>query len=250
MTIDAPARDRYPLSPMQQGMLFHHLSSSDAGVDLEQIVCSLDEALDVEAFRGAWDALAAAHEVFRTAFAWDGIPEPQQEVLEGVSVPFEVLDWRGRSEADAEVAFDELLIEDRNRGLELTSAPVMRVTLVRLGEASYRCVWSFHHMLIDGRVYAELLRELFEAYDAVRAGREPCVRVAPALPRVHRVDRAARAAGRRGVLARCACGLRLADAAARRFGTRRGRRLRAPQRRGPARPRRGRDRRSAHAGRR
>jgi hypothetical protein len=33
----------YPLSPMQQGMLFHTLYARGSGVDIEQIVCTLNE---------------------------------------------------------------------------------------------------------------------------------------------------------------------------------------------------------------
>ena len=39
--------DEYPLSPLQQGMLFHSLDRSDSGVDLEQVLCTLTEPLDV-----------------------------------------------------------------------------------------------------------------------------------------------------------------------------------------------------------
>ena len=47
---EEPTNDSYPLSAMQQGMLFHNLSSRETGVDVEQIFCALRENLDAGAF--------------------------------------------------------------------------------------------------------------------------------------------------------------------------------------------------------
>ena len=46
--------DSYPLSPMQQGMLFHALYVAQPGVDVEQMVCAFHEALDIPTFERAW----------------------------------------------------------------------------------------------------------------------------------------------------------------------------------------------------
>ena len=53
-----PAADCYPLSPMQQGMLLHHLRAREAGVDIGQVVVDLPEAIEPARFEGAWQRLA------------------------------------------------------------------------------------------------------------------------------------------------------------------------------------------------
>ena len=68
--------DAYPLSPMQQGMLFHSLLAPDSGVDIEQLYCELHEALDVAAFQRSWRCVIERHPILRTSFSWQGVDEP------------------------------------------------------------------------------------------------------------------------------------------------------------------------------
>ena len=70
----------YPLSPMQEGMLFHGLSAREPGVDLEQILCTVREELNVPAFERAWQRVVQRHDILRTSFRWEGLEEPRQEV--------------------------------------------------------------------------------------------------------------------------------------------------------------------------
>jgi Condensation domain len=79
--------DTYELSPMQQGMLFHAISARESGVDIEQIVMTLHEALDVAAFVRAWDAVLDRHTILRTRFRWEDTEEPRQEVVATVRLP-------------------------------------------------------------------------------------------------------------------------------------------------------------------
>ena len=70
--------DEYPLSPLQQGMLFHSLDRNQPGVDLEQVLCSLSEPLDVPQLLSAWDTVVSRYDILRTSFQWEGRPEPVQ----------------------------------------------------------------------------------------------------------------------------------------------------------------------------
>jgi hypothetical protein len=73
--------DIYELSPLQQGMLFHALSAPGAGVDIEQIIVTLHESLDVATFEQAWRDVMQRHPILRTRFRWKDVAEPCQEVL-------------------------------------------------------------------------------------------------------------------------------------------------------------------------
>src|SRR5579859_6191373 len=73
--------DRYPLSPLQQGMLYHALAEPNSGVDIEQMVITLPETVDVARLKRAWERVVARHPILRTSFEWEGLQgEPQQQV--------------------------------------------------------------------------------------------------------------------------------------------------------------------------
>jgi len=57
--------DTFGLSPLQQGMLFHHVEDPRSGVDIEQLVVHLAEAVDPDALRRAWDLLVQRHPILR-----------------------------------------------------------------------------------------------------------------------------------------------------------------------------------------
>ena len=75
-----PDEDVYALSPMQQGMLFHSLFGQQAGVDIDQMVYTLPEDLDVAAFRRAWQQAVDRHPILRSSFHWEGLEAPVQRV--------------------------------------------------------------------------------------------------------------------------------------------------------------------------
>ena len=94
---DTLAPESYPLSALQQGMLFHSLSSPDSGVDMEQILCTLREPLRISVFEHAWSQVIERHPVLRTRFQWQDVGEPIQVVEPSVGLPLHYYDWRLKS---------------------------------------------------------------------------------------------------------------------------------------------------------
>jgi amino acid adenylation domain-containing protein len=156
----------YPLSPMQQGMLFHSLYAPESGVDIEQMIINLHERLNVSAFERAWRRVIERHPVLRTRFRWEGLDEPLQDVHHRINLSLEQHDWRDFSDREQASQLEAYLQFDRQRAFRLTEAPLMRLVVFRVGEAGYQCVWTFHHILLDGRSFPIVLREVFAFYDA------------------------------------------------------------------------------------
>ncbi|MCV6248260.1 non-ribosomal peptide synthase/polyketide synthase [Pseudomonas aeruginosa] len=154
--------DLYPLSPMQQGMLFHSLYQQEAGDYINQLRVDVD-GLHPESFRAAWQAALDEHDVLRSGFLWQGAFEtPLQVVRKRVEVPFSVLDWRGRE--DLAAALDELAAGEGRLGFDLSEAPLLRLVLVRMDEERYHLVYTHHHILMDGWSNSQLLGEVLQRY--------------------------------------------------------------------------------------
>ncbi|MCP5051172.1 MAG: non-ribosomal peptide synthetase, partial [bacterium] len=161
--------DIYPLSPLQQGMLFHNLYEPGSGIYFEQIHCGLKGQLDIKAFGQAWQHLIDRHTILRTGF-WHETDTPLQVVKKTVQLPWQTLDWREFTETERRDRLHDLLTAERSRGFEPDKAPLMRVQVIRETDSQSRLVWHFHHILLDGWSLPILLGEWFEAYSALATG--------------------------------------------------------------------------------
>jgi amino acid adenylation domain-containing protein/non-ribosomal peptide synthase protein (TIGR01720 family) len=170
--------DIYPLSPMQQGMLFHSLYEPDSGDYVVQISCELHGGLNVPAFVRAWQHVVERHAILRTFFAWERLSEPLQVVRRRVTLPIEQQDWRGLSSSEQRERLAEFLGADRARWFDLRQAPLMRLALVHLSDDLHHFVWSNHHLIIDGWCRPMILKEVFACYEAFSRGED--VRLEPA----------------------------------------------------------------------
>ena len=162
--------DIYPLSHMQQGMLFHNLYAPKSTTYFLQLGCTLHGSLDLEAFSDAWRGVIAKHPILRTAFVWEGMEEPLQVVCANAELLLEQHDWRTLSPAEQEEKFEALLKEDRDKGFDLSKAPLMRFSLIAKGDDCHYFVWSRHHLLMDGWSLPLILKEVFALYGAYVKG--------------------------------------------------------------------------------
>jgi amino acid adenylation domain-containing protein len=154
----------YPLSSMQQGMLLHSLHES--GAYIQQMTCDLKENLDAPALLQAWQQVSQRHDILRTAFRWEGVPEPIQEVYKTIVLPWSNEDWSHLPLEVQQREFEHFLLSDREKGFEVTQPPLMRLAYFKLADTHHRLVWTFHHALLDGRSQFAILQEVFALYDA------------------------------------------------------------------------------------
>jgi amino acid adenylation domain-containing protein len=167
----------YPLSAMQQGMVFNSLYKPQSGVEVEQIVCTIHE-IDVDCLIQAWEKLFTHHAVLRTSITGLGTESPLQIVYQAVDLPFTRLDWQDIPTPDQPHQLKQYLQSDRNQGFNLLDAqtPLTRLTLIQLGENRHRLLWTFHHVLLDGRSMRRLLEEFFSVYATLQRGETPVLK--------------------------------------------------------------------------
>ena len=161
--------DIYKLSPTQHGLLFHTLYASESSAYLEQAVW-ICKSLDVPNFVRAWQKVVERHPILRTGFFWEDLDEPLQVVSRRVELPVDQQDWRELDRDEQQKRLEAFLEADRRRGLDLSKAPLMRLTLIRLDETTYNVVWSYHHILLDGWSVALITGEVPAWSEAFREG--------------------------------------------------------------------------------
>ncbi|HEU4834049.1 MAG TPA: amino acid adenylation domain-containing protein, partial [Pyrinomonadaceae bacterium] len=157
--------DIYPLSSLQQGLLFHALLAPESSIYFQQASYSLRRSLNVPVLKRAWERVMERHTVLRTAFLTDR-DRPLQVVFRDVELPFEQHDWRRFSPAQQQERLQEFLRADRKRGFKLARAPLFRLTLIQLATKEYQLIWSHHHLLMDGWSMPLILKEVFAFYEA------------------------------------------------------------------------------------
>ncbi|WP_166028834.1 non-ribosomal peptide synthase/polyketide synthase [Streptomyces chilikensis] len=172
--------DILPLTPLQEGMLFHRLVGGPDDVYVDQASLLLRGVADPRAFALAWQRVTDRTPALRTSVVWEDVPVPLQVVHRHVTVPVTHLDWRhgegaggpGEDPGGLAERLRRLGEEDLARGIDLTAAPLMRLTLVRLPDAELRLLWTSHHLILDGWSLAQVLTEVCEEYAALVSGGE------------------------------------------------------------------------------
>ncbi|NLG54700.1 MAG: amino acid adenylation domain-containing protein, partial [Rhodococcus sp.] len=192
--LDQPAIDRivqqypnvaqiWPLSPLQEGLLFHALlAHGTADTYTVQLTLDLVGTVDAELMRTAGQGLLDRHANLRTAFV-RAAGNPVQVVLDHVELPWKEIDLTEDSEGDRHVQLDRIMTRDRAAGFAMEKAPLIRFTLVHTGPESSRLIITNHHILLDGWSTPLLVRELFTSYVLGSAGQHPLA-LDGVLPRV------------------------------------------------------------------
>lgn len=158
--------DSYPLSPIQQGMVFHSIYDRHSGVEIEQMVYTLHDGLRVPEFMLAWQRVIDRHPILRTSFRWEGLEEPVQDVNFTAQPEWNEQDLRSLPADEQQSRLSDYLNGDRKRGFDLSDKTLNRFALFRIGQRDYQFIWTFHHAIIDGRSFVIVLKEAFAYYEA------------------------------------------------------------------------------------
>ena len=186
--------DILPLSPLQEGLLFHALYD-DTAPDLYtvQIVVALDGTLDSVRMRDAANALLRRHANLRASIHHRGLGRPVQVIARAVDLPWREVDVSALRGEAQDMRREELLAADRTQRFELSEGPLLRFVLLRLNPLRHLLLCTYHHSVMDGWSSPVFLGELFKLY---RSGGN--IEVAGAGHPLRRLPRLAGGAGHRG----------------------------------------------------
>ncbi|WUA40401.1 amino acid adenylation domain-containing protein [Streptomyces sp. NBC_00273] len=159
----ARIEDMLPLSPLQQGMLFHSVYDASApDVYTVQVSVSLAGPVDADRMERAGAALLRRHPNLRAGFWHEGVPQPVQ------FVPAEVTFVLGRADLSADpsqAAVRRVERAELDRRFELHRPPLLRLLLVRRGRGDHLLVVTVHHILVDGWSMPLLVGDLLALYE-------------------------------------------------------------------------------------
>ena len=156
----------YPLSPMQQGMLFHALYEPHSNLYLGQRRQILRGELDRALLKRCWQKVIERHAILRTQFMWEDLAKLLQVVWDHVELPWFEYDWRTVPAHERAERLQTFLREDSLQGFKMDQAPLFRLILIREDQETYQFVWTVHHALIDGWSLASIFLEVFGLYEA------------------------------------------------------------------------------------
>ncbi|WP_412093935.1 amino acid adenylation domain-containing protein [Mycolicibacterium goodii] len=150
--------DILPLTPTQQGLLFHAGAAADVG-DLYamQLDITIAGPLNPERLHHAVNAVLARHPNLAARFCQQ-FDQPIQIIPNEPQIPWKYL------QLDTEQQIQQLCTTERAAVCDLTSGPVFRVAVIRTASEQHRIVLTNHHIVLDGWSLPILLSEIFATY--------------------------------------------------------------------------------------
>lgn len=159
------------LTPVQEGMLFHYLSTANHELYLEQLSFRITGNLDTSLFHQAWNGVIAANEMLRTVFRWEKLEKPVQIILKKYDAPIYEWDFSGEDAAGQAKQLAELRVKDRHQKIDISTEPY-RILLCKLSNREYEMIINSYHIVFDGWSNALILKELMAAYSQLQKSRE------------------------------------------------------------------------------
>ncbi|OBS32723.1 non-ribosomal peptide synthetase [Pseudomonas syringae pv. syringae] len=144
----ASVQDIYPLAPLQEGILYHHLSAERGDPYVLKSVFAFEDQARLDAFSQALQQLIQRHDILRTSLFWEGLDESVQVVWRQASLGMETLDL-DPEQGDISTQLQDRY-DPRHYRLELGQAPLMR--LVSAYDAPHQRIVSLllcHHLVLD-----------------------------------------------------------------------------------------------------
>jgi len=163
----ANVQDIYPLAPLQEGILFHHLMQREGDPYLLVFLSSFDSRDGLDRYLGAFQSVVDRHDALRTAVMWEGLREPVQVVWRQARLRVEEV---ALDPADGDVG-EQLYarFEPRHHRLDVREAPIMRVYMAHDAEKEQWLLLLVRHHLISDHATQEVFRSEIAAHLSGRA---------------------------------------------------------------------------------
>ncbi len=165
----APRDQELKLSFAQQRLWFLDQLQPDSPFYNIPAAIRLTGQLNLTAFEQTLNEIVRRHEVLRIAYLIvDG--QPMQVVTPADTLNVPVIDISHLPDAEREQELQRLIEEEAQRPFHLWEVPLLRTTLLRLGEEHHVTLFTMHHIVGDGWSMGVLVREVAALYEAFSRG--------------------------------------------------------------------------------
>lgn len=161
--------DILPLTPIQEGMLFHYLSDQNSKQYHVNLILTMTGNIDFEVIKKAWCVVTGSNEVLRSLFRWDKLSKPVQIILKDFDIPTREYDLRGYSPEAKQEKLKEISEADDEESIDISTNPI-RIILCRTEENKCLMFITNHHILFDGWSNGIIYREFLETYHKLLVG--------------------------------------------------------------------------------
>lgn len=168
----------YPLTAMQQGLLFHHLMAEDDQGFLH-VQCKLSGNLNIDLFKKSWDATVKRHPVLRTSVHWKKIEKPIQVIRPDIPAKWNIYDWSNTSFEAQEKSLKEFKANKKERTVDFEKGPLSKLNIIKYNDNEYILIWNCHHLLLDGWSSSIILKDIFSYYEGFSKGEETFLNAIP-----------------------------------------------------------------------
>ncbi len=163
-----------PLTPFQEGILFHYIENQQPGMYLEQLSLNLNGNIKLDSLKQSLDDIVKQNEMLRCIFRFEKLKKPIQVILKGdesFKAPVYEYNCEESCDADKEEKIIQFKKEEREKGIDITTEPY-HFSLMKWSDECLTIILSAHHIILDGWSSGILLKEIMERYFSITKGCE------------------------------------------------------------------------------
>lgn len=165
------AQDKiYPLTPIQEGMLFHNILDPEGRNYHVQFCFVLEGELNVDHFKTAWQELINRHEVYRTNFIWENLKHPIQIIRKEKAADIFQYDITALGTSEQESYLARFKEDDLQKNFDFVRGSLNRLSLIKLASDRYFVCWALHHIISDGWSSSIAIGDFFKMYHCLQNG--------------------------------------------------------------------------------
>ncbi|WP_179284031.1 non-ribosomal peptide synthetase [Bordetella genomosp. 10] len=151
----------HPLTPLQEGILFHHLMQEEGDVYVTAFLLAFDTVGRLHRFLAAFEQVIARHDILRTSVHWEGLSQPVQRVQRAASLPVTWLPALPDETPDGAAARIEQRTDPSHYRMDVREAPLLRGHAVHdIANHRWLLKLAHHHLALDHTSEDLLVREL------------------------------------------------------------------------------------------